>query len=497
MSHWPAALALFLLVCLRGASLAAPFPGLECHIDQISPKARTLRVVCRAESLSDKVSLQFADRFAGVEGLSERIHTLKFRDGRREPLIPEIPGDGLYRLRVRGAFEFSYDVHLARALDSGQHALVSSLGPEAAMLMPGDLLPRLCAGDAGCGSIVNAVRLRVTLPPDWQLASVEKKQGGEILDLPDPGRAVLFLGRLQRRTLPSVNANGMAVEVAMAGAWDFKPEEVFQLAEAIAREQAAMMQSRESGAFLVTLAPFPQPMTGLRSSGVAIGRTAVLMLNPDADPLRTMAHYRKHLAHEMFHFYLPNALQVRENFDWFWEGFTRYLAVLTLTRLRLMSLREYLDAIGAEYEAYAFNPLRARVSLIEASPEKFAGAANYDLVYRKGMLLAALYDWELRWQTRNRSTAADVVGALYRNYAGGTQSIGNPEVLAALGQSGNFSRLIRDDIEGVAEIEIEKRLKPYGLLVEWSAASKWKLRLSPAPKLSDRQRELIDALGKK
>jgi predicted metalloprotease with PDZ domain len=376
---------------------------------------------------------------------------------------------------------------------------VSSLGPEAAVLMPGDLLPRLCAGDADCESGNAAVRLRVTPPPDWQLASAAKRLPrngpGELLDLPDPGRAVLFLGRLARRTIPAINSNGMTIEIATAGAWEFKSDEVFQLAEAIAREQAAMMQGRETGDFLVTLAPFPQPMTGLRSSGVAIGRTVVLMLNPDADPQRTMAHYRKHLAHEMFHFYLPNAFQIRENFDWFWEGFTRYLAVLTLARLQMMSPREYLAAVAAEYEAYFSNPLRTRVSLIEASPEKFAGAANYDLVYRKGMLLAALYDWELRWQTRNRATLPAVVAALYQRHAGGTVPLGNREVLAALGQPGNFARLIRDEIEGVADIDLEKRLKPYGLLVEWSAASRWKLRLSPAPNLSERQRALWEGVA--
>ncbi|MFN0087721.1 MAG: hypothetical protein ACKVX9_20185 [Blastocatellia bacterium] len=482
------------LLCGGGGILAAPAAPLECHIDRISPKSRTLRAACRAESRPEKTVLQFTERFAGVEGLSGRNQALKFRDERGEPIMPEILGEGRYRLRARGAFEFSYDVHLARALDPGQHALVSSLGPEAAVLMAGDLLPRLCSEDAECDAPAGFLRLRVTPPPEWELATIEKEREG-VFDLPDPGHAVFFLGRLQRSTIPAVNENGMAVEIAMTGAWGFEPDAIFRLAAAIAREQAAMMGSRESGAFLVILAPFPQPMTGLRSSGVAIGRTAALMLNPDADPLRTLAHYRNHLAHEMLHFYLPNGFRIRENFDWFWEGFTRYLAVLTLTRLRLLSLREYLDAIGAEYAAYAFNPLRARVSLIDASPEKFTDAANSDLVYRKGMLLAALYDWELRWQTRNRSTAADVVGALYRNYAGGSRPVGNREVLAALAQPGNFSRLIRDDIQGVAEIEIEKRLKPYGLLVEWSAASKWKPRLSPAPKLSDRQRELIDGLG--
>ncbi len=448
--------------------------------------------MCRAESGGDRVGLAFVDRYAGMEGLSERLRGLRFRDAGGAPVLPEILGDGRYRVRLRGPFEFSYEMNLARAFDPGQHALASSLGPEAAVLMAGDLLPRRCDGDAECGG--GPVRLRIAPPNGWQIATTETEAAGGY-ELADPEGAVFFLGRLARRSLPPLNAAGMQLEVALAGGWAFPAEELFRLAESLGREQAAMLQSRETGRFLVLLAPFPQPMTGLRSSGLARGRTAILLLNPDADAARTTAHLRKHLAHEMFHFYLPNAFSVRENFDWFWEGFTRYLGVLTLARLRLLWLQDYLDAVAAEYEAYVGNPLRTRVSLLDASPDKFADAANSDLVYRKGMLLAALYDWELRWQTRDRTTLVEVVAALYRDFAGRPAPLGNREILAALGQPGNFARLLRDDIAGVADIDLEKRLKPYGLLLETSSATRWKPRLAPAPKLSDRQRALWEGVA--
>src|SRR6185503_17872992 len=139
------------------------------------------------------------------------------------------------------------------------------------------------------------------------------------------------------------------------------------------------------------------------------------------------------------HFYLPNAFRIRENFDWFWEGFTRYTAFTTLLRLRLITLRDYLDALGEEYEAYSFNPLRARLSLIAASPDKFANPASYELVYRKGMLIAALYDLELRWQSGGRQSLMDVMRALYQTYALSGREVGNREVLAELAKSGNFA----------------------------------------------------------
>jgi predicted metalloprotease with PDZ domain len=300
------------------------------------------------------------------------------------------------------------------------------------------------------------------------------------------------LGRLREQEL---KVNGMNLRAAMAGHWSFADDQVARAVEAIGREQAAMMGREEQGDFLVTLAPFPLPMTGLRSSALTRGHTVVLMLNPGDDSARAFAHYQRHLAHEMFHFYLPNAFRIRENFDWFWEGFTRYTALTTLLRLRSITFRDYLDAISEEYEAYAFNPLRARLSLIAASPDKFTSPASYELVYRKGMLVAALYDLELRWQSNGRRSLMDVMRALYRDYAQSGREIGNREVLSELGKSRDFARFIRDHIEGTREIDLGASIAPYGLVIERGGATRARLGVNAAKKLSEKQRALLSQLG--
>jgi predicted metalloprotease with PDZ domain len=387
-------------------------------------------------------------------------------------------------------------MHLARALDPSQYALVSSIGPDAGVFMIGDLLPRICFGDENCAAAQNVVRLMIEPPTDWRIATTESRQGesrqGELFHLTDPSRAIFFLGRLREGKAKIGELN---LRVAIAGDWFFREQEVFSLAEAVAREQAVLVGGSERGEFLVTLAPFPQPMTGLRSSAVTIGHTVVLLLNPDNDATQSFKHYRRHLAHEMFHFYLPNAFRVRENFDWFWEGFTRYVALMTLARLRQIDLREYLDAIHAEYEAYIFNSSRAQISLIAASPEKFANAASYDLIYRKGMLVAALYDLELRWQSHGNSSLADVMKALYRNYSLTGHEIGNQEVLQEMKSPGDFARLIHGDIVGIQQINLAERVKIYGLMIEQNIDAPGRLQLKPAAKLSSRQQALISKLA--
>ncbi len=466
-------------------------PELSCRIDRISPQERSLAISCAATLTAGRFQLRFADEFAGVDRLSERVYGLKIRDDKGAALLPEIRGGGLYYFNAPGQRQITinYEMRLARAMAPDQYALVSSLGAEAGFLMLGDLLPRLCPDQAD-DEAANRARLQITAPQLWRIATTEKASG-EFFEVSDPQRAVFFLGRLREKT---ATVGTMSLRMAVAGDWAFSDEEVFKFAEAAAREQAGMIGGA-AGNSLITLAPFPQPLTGLRSSAITLGRTAVLMLNPNNDAAATFAHYRRHVAHEMFHFYLPNAFRIRENFDWFWEGFTRYIALITLLRLRLIGQREYLDAIGAEYEAYWFNPLRNQVSLIEVSPEKFANAANYDLVYRKGMLVAALYDLELRWQSRGKRNLTDVMRALYQGYAARGREIGNREVLDEMRRSGDFSRpisdLIHDDIESLREINLNERVKRYGLVAEWSATGRGGMKLKAAAKLSERQRMLL------
>lgn len=463
---------------------------LDCRINRISPANHSLGINCTiADPPPGKMAIQFIDEFAGIDHLSHRLHAVKITDARGSALPLEIRGNGLFFFSAdshSGAISLDYEMRLARAFEPSQFALVSSIGAETAILMMADLLPRICSGDEACAA-KSAVRLKMELPAGWQTATTELRQG-EFFHVAEPSRAVFFLGRLRERT---AKIGEMNLRIAVGSEWSFRDEEVFMLAEAIAREQAAIAGSQERGDFLVTLAPFPQSLTGLRSSAVTIGRTVVLLLNSNNDSAQTFKHFRRHLAHETFHFYLPNAFRIRENFDWFWEGFTRYMALVTLAKLRLVDLREYLDAINAEYEAYLFNPLRTQVSLLAASPEKFASAASYDLVYRKGMLIAALYDLELRWQSRGKFSLPDVMKELYRNFALTGREIGNREVLQELGRPGNFGRLIRDHIEGVKEIDLIEMIKPYGLVVGNSPLPGNRTRLVSSRKLTDRQREML------
>ena len=478
----------------RQSAHLAPAP---CRIDRISPQNHSLAINCAVLSQAGKFDLRFADQFAGVDRLSDRVYGLKIRDEHDAILQLEIRGEGFYRFDVKSPQRLSidYEMRLARAYNPSQFALVSSLGNEAGFLMLGDLLPRLCAdhlSDADCDTLLKRTRLTIESPPNWRIATTETSAANNF-EISDPRHAVFFLGRLREKT---AGIGAINLRMAIAGAWGFTDQDVFNLAETIAKEQSAMIGAASPADSLITLAPFPQPLMGLRSSAITQGRSSVVMLNPNNDAQATFDHYRRHLAHEMFHFYLPNSFRVRENFDWFWEGAARYIALVTLARLKLINLQDYLDAIGSEYEAYWFNPLRNQVSLITASPEKFSSASNYDLIYRKGMLVAALYDLELRWQSRGKLSLSDVMRSLYQKYSNGKIEIGNREVLDEMRAAGDFARQLRDDVESVRDIELNQRIDRYGLVMDWTTTGRGKARLKAATKLSTRQQTFLSELMK-
>ena len=451
----------------------------SCRIFNVSVLDRAFDVACQIPA-RERVRLFFKEEYAGIEKLNERVFSPRVRDSNGQSITLELRGGGQYALDARnrpGPVEFSYRVRLNGPLEPGQYALASSMGPEAAILYLADLVPRI-SEESTSEQPYSLSKVTIEAPEGWNISSLERGDG-QTFEVSDHALATFFLGKLRKQP-----------NTAIAGTWGFDDDRVVQLSKTIAQRQAAMMNVTLADNFLIALAPFPLPLTGLRSAGLARGRTVVLMLNQGNDALRTRAHFERHLAHEMFHFYLPNAFVIRDNFDWFWEGFTRYVGLLSLLEAGVIRVDDYLDVLLAEYDAYRVNPQRNSISLVSASPEKFASAANYEIVYRKGLLVAALYDLELRWQSRGKNRLSQVIANLYRDYALTRREVGNREVLDALKRAGNFSQQIANDIEGVSEIDLLARLEVYGIVMDRSV-SQGRARLVISPRLSDRQRELL------
>ncbi len=484
-------LALFLLFC--SPVFAVPT---FCQISEIAPSAQSFKVSCRVSELppNGKFEMRFVDRFAGIEKLSERVFSLRIKDANGQRILPEILGNGIYRFNAGNAADisFAYEIRLAQvrgaSVDPGRYALTTNLSAQVGFILLADILPDLClVSEKKC--LESVVRLKINAPDDWQIATTERESYGAF-EVADVQKAVFFLGRMRSQT---INVGSLHIQIAITGERNLSDVQVALMIGAIAREQATIVGNAAENNFLVTLMPFPVPLTGLRSSALTRGRSVIMLLNPDEDLPRTLKHYQKHLAHEMFHFYLPEAFAVRENFDWFWEGFSRYIGLLTLNRLKLLGLPELLEEMSNEDALYQANPVRETVSLLAASPEKFASAGNYDLVYRKGTLVAWLYDLELRRQSKGQKNVTHVLREMYQNYRDSKNEIGNREVLSSLRKPGRFDKLIRDYIEGTKKLDLSENLAPYGLLRDKNPGRQ---RITVNPKLSAQQNALLAQFGR-
>jgi predicted metalloprotease with PDZ domain len=100
------------------------------------------------------------------------------------------------------------------------------------------------------------------------------------------------------------------------------------------------------------------------------------------DPHATITNWQGQLGiiftHELLHLWVPNALQLQGDYDWFFEGFTLYTALVTALELKFINLNEYLATLARVYDAYLSRP--DELSLIDASERRWttgnAGGAS-------------------------------------------------------------------------------------------------------------------------
>jgi predicted metalloprotease with PDZ domain len=197
------------------------------------------------------------------------------------------------------------------------------------------------------------------------------------------------------------------------------------------------------------------------------------------------------LSHELLHLWVPNGLALDGDYDWFYEGFTLYLAMRARMRQGQLSFQDYLNTLGRAFDAYAAARGSDEHSLVELSRRRWTGSSA--LVYNKGMLVAFLYDLALMRQTGGRSSLEDVYRALFRRFGGdANRADGNASAVAALGEVGAMREFVRLHVESPVAINLNASLAPFGLRAESFAG---RTRVSVAESPGREQRELLKKLG--
>jgi predicted metalloprotease with PDZ domain len=303
----------------------------------------------------------------------------------------------------------------------------------------------------------------------------------------EPDKAVFLIGpQLQRKT-QRIGARDFSV--VMCGNWPLADKDVLKVAGRIVEEYSRLTGSELKRDAVLMLAPFPVDSPPTRWTAETRGNAVVLLLGNQGNSKQIRSRLGIALAHEAFHLWVPNSLRLEGDYDWFFEGFTIYQALLMDVRLRLISFNEYLNTIARVYDSYMSSSERDSLSLIQAAERRWT--TSNSVVYDKAMLVAFLYDLQLRGGSGCKVSGADVYRQLFQHDLTG-QPDANETIIKVLNTLVGQQSFAREYIEGIGVINLGAALSLYGINVS-DTSSGTKLSTAHATK---EQRKVLDCLAR-
>jgi len=383
-------------------------------------------VAVRAVSPAPMRSWSFRNAYAGALGLAERIEQFH-ADGARKLATGEFRSE-------TGAKEIEYVVRLTRPSPASV-AQVSWLTEDHGFLMFADLLPQEFA----------TVSVEFSLPAGWTVFAA-----GNPESISEPEDAVFFVGRSARKV------SRKELDCFISGSWAFKDSVALNAAARVMEKYLALTGFKLPRRPVVMIAPLPVATGVTKWRAQTRGSTVVLLMDPQAQIANWKGQLEIIFTHEVLHLWVPNALRLQGDYDWFFEGFTMYTALLTALHLKAINFKEYVDTLARVYDSYLSYP--HDLSLIEASERRWTNP--WPVVYDKGMLVAFLYDLMLRKQSAGKATLANRYRELFSRPAGLNEGLaeGNEVIIRLLGSSPAAGEFVKKYIEGSQELELEPAL---------------------------------------
>ena len=345
------------------------------------------QVRVEAESSSTR-SWSFRNAYAGVLGIAERVENFQaFSNSGGDPQLRK-SATGEFRSEL-DATRISYNVKLSQPT-SGDVSHTSWLVGERGFLMFADLLPldfesRECrvpvAGRMDYGISNRAGR-------EWPLRSHGTRED-----------------RLLHRTLASQHfkeCRGNILDTVISGKWPFKDGDAVKAASSVLKTYFALTGFKLPSKSVIMIAPLPVTVGSTKWRAETRGSTVVLLMDPAASIPNWTGQLGVIFTHELLHLWVPNSLKLQGDYDWFFEGFTLYIALRTALELKIINFKEFLDTLARVYDSYL--SYGDKLSLIEASERRWTSPGS--LVYDKGMLVAFLYDLMIRKESDGKTTLA-------------------------------------------------------------------------------------------
>jgi hypothetical protein len=427
----------------------------------------------RIDSLPPSRSWSFRNAYAGVLGIAERVSEFQGFSATGVDVRAKQIATGEFRSEV-DATAVAYLVKLPppRASDASH---VSWLVGESGFLMLADLLPEE----------LSDVFIEFSLPAAWSSAATIKPDTNGTYHVVEPEQAIFFVGCSLRRQ--SKQVDGVWLDSVLDGKWSFKDTTVLNVAGKVMQKYLALTGFRLPSKPVVMIAPLPLSAGSVKWRAETRGSTVVLLMDPQAKIENWAGQLGVIFTHELLHLWVPNSLRLEGEYDWFFEGFTLYTALVTALELKFINFDEYLATLARVYDSYLSRA--DGLSLIEASERRWT--TGNSAVYDKGMLVAFLYDLNIARESGGRNRLADRYRDLFQRPVSGPASA-NEAIIKLLSSTSATADLAKRYIEGSNDLELEAALSSYGLRLDTTGKNS---TLRVDKELHADQKRLLKSLG--
>jgi len=406
----------------------------EVKITVVSPAEVRVRI----DSIGPGSEWSFPNAYAGVLGIAERVEQFRAFDpngkdvGARKITTGEFRSAGV-------ATAIEYVVKLPPP-DAASVSHVSWISGDYGLLMLADLLPNALPG----------VSVEISLPFGWTCQTNYAPYVDGKYPVAEPQKTVFMIGRSVR--MQSQQIGRLPFKIAIDGQWPFKDQIIVRTAEKVLRKYLALTGGAPAARPVVMIAPLPVATGSVKWRAETRGYTVVLLMDPRAQIENWPAQLGIIFTHELLHLWVPNSLLLEGDYDWFFEGFTLYTALVTALELKFIDRREFVATLGRVYDSYLSRP--DDLSLIDASERRWTSGNS--AVYDKGMLVAFLYDLAFRKNTEGKMG----VVSIYRNlFVSAPQPANaNDVIIQLLSSTPAGADLAKNYIEGQRELDLKSLL---------------------------------------
>lgn len=417
-------------------------------------------------------NLSFVRSVAGISGLSERIENVQLSDTNGRKIDHQSAVRGEY-VSEAPFTKWSYTVDVSPRKEPAAAAHASWVAGERGLLMFGDLLPLVRDGRNVPGKVVMA------LPPGW--LQLENRIDGTVIS-EDIFAEVASIGTDVRYQM--VHNGGTAISMSFSGEWLFTRDEAVSFARDIYAKLFGTFRAPAAKEVYINVFRFPRNVPHGQWQADTRGRTITIISSDMAFRTQSLQRLHEQLRHEIFHLWLPNAVNLSGNYDWFYEGFALYSSLKAAVALNQIRFEDFLDTLSRarSIDARQTN----RLSLIDTSNARWNGNQTY--LYARGMFVAFLCDIAALNGSKTKQSVNDIIREIYgRHRFPAVRTDGTAAVLSVLRSRPELSPIVDKYITGTAPFDAGTELDPAGLEISDGIRVK--------DKLSGKQKDLLDALG--